>query len=411
MKIWLKYLIGSLIGIVLFVFFPSGWSAADSWLAHVSDFLVRALRYILFPFLGVSILVAIYDLKKELRFGKVMFKIVIWGFASTLVMILLGSLVLTFFPPQRITVLSRTETVPVIPSFLEVLNQAFPKNVFQIFSGETDLFLPLFIFVFLIGMVIQVDKRETFLPIVSFSDSFSRLLYQFNYYVIEIVSVLMPLLVSYSLLKVFNVADLQLYLQVGILITIIIAVATLGVFPLIYYFLSNRKNPYRIIFSNLGASLVALFTGDVFAAQGTLILQSRENLGVSRKIGAVAYSFLALFSRGGTAMISLIGFYVVLRSYSSLDVTLEQFIWAIGASVLVSVLLPTVPGSAAYIGIIVMCQWYGKGLEAAYLNLLPIVLWISGLAAFADVTVSGMVTALVSQQEGVLRKIELKKFV
>lgn len=411
MKVWLKFLVGTVLGIILFLFFPPGWAAADSWLAHVSDFLVRGLRYVLFPFLGFSILVAIYDLKKELRLNRVLLKIVSLGFASTLVMIVLGSVVLTFFPPQRITVLSRTEPTPTIPSFLEVLNQAFPKNVFQIFSANTDLFLPLFIFAVLLGLAIQIDKRESFLPVVSLSDSFSRLLYQFNYFAIEIVSLLMPLLVSYSLLQIFNVNDLQLYIQVGFLITAIVFIAVLGVFPLFFYLLSNRKNPYKIIFSNLGASLIALFTGDVFAAQGTLILQSRENLGVSRKIGAVAYPFLALFSRGGTAMVSLIGFYVVLRSYSSLDVTIEQFIWAIGASIFISVLLPTVPNLAAYVGIIVMCQWYGKGLEAAYLNLLPIVLWISGVAAFADVTVSGLVSALVSQQEGVLRSIELKKFI
>jgi hypothetical protein len=77
----------------------------------------------------------------------------------------------------------------------------------------------------------------------------------------------------------------------------------------------------------------------------------------------------------------------------------------------VSFLLPTVPGSAAYISIVVLCQWYGKGLEVAYLNLLPMMLWFSGLSAFADVTISGLITAYVGQKEGVLRQIELKKFI
>lgn len=411
MKIWLKFVAGTALGVVLYLFFPQGWATQDSWLAHTVDFVIRALRYALFPLMGFSLLVAIYELKKEQRFGRVAWNTVVWGFASTLVMILIGSLVLTFFPPQRITVLSRTETAPSVPSFLEVLRQALPKNVVEIFGTSSDLFLPIFVFVFLMGLVIQVDKRETYLPIVSLSDAFSRLLYQFNFYMVEIVSLFTPLLVSYALLQVFSVPDLRLYVQAGVLISIIVLSAVLLVFPFLYYVLTDRKNPYKVLFANLGAALVALFTGDVFAAQGTLVLQSRENLGVSRKIGAFAYPYLALFSRGGTAMVSLVGFYVVLRSYSSLDVTLEQFLWAIGASVLVSVLLPTVPGAAAYIGIVVMCQWYGKGLEAAYLNLLPIMLWMSGLAAFADVAVAGLVASYLGYREGVLRNIDLKKFV
>ena len=411
MKIWLKYLVGTVVGVLLFFIFPGSWGSSDSWLSVIFEYLVRALRYSLFPFIGFSMLVAIYDLKKELRFARVMGRIIIWGLASTLVLIFLGSLVLTFFPPQRIPVLSRLEPAPAIPSFLEILNLAFPKNVLSILGNNSDLLLPVFVFGLLIGLVIQADKRETFLPIINLSDSFSRIFYQLNYIIVEITSLLSPILVTYFLLQVFNVSELRLYLQSAIFITAIVLFAVFGVFPLLFYILSQKKNPYKIIFSNLGASIIALFTGDVFAAQGTLILQSRENLGVSRKIGALSYPYLALFSRGGTALVSLIGFYVVLRSYSSLDVTLEQFIWALGASTLVSFLLPTVPGSAAYISIVVLCQWYGKGLEVAYLNLLPMMLWFSGLSAFADVTISGLITAYVGQKEGVLRQIELKKFI
>lgn len=410
MKIWVKFILGSAVGMALGLLFPPSWASPESWLGFLVDLALRGLRWLLFPFLAVSLLVALYDLRRELRIGRVFRDLLLFGLLANFVLITLGSLVLALFPPQRIPILSRSESVPSLPAFVEIFRQALPRNVLQTLVS-TELFLPFFSLIIALAFAIQQDKREQYLPVLNLADALSRLFYRLNGFLVEVFAVFSPFLMASMILQIRAVPELALYLQAGLLLTFVVLLATLGVFPLLLRLLNHRFNPYKVLFGNLGASLTALFTGDPWASLAPLVHLSRENLGVSRKIGALAYPFLSLFSRGGTALVSLIGFYVVMRSYSSLDITLEQYFWAILASFLVIFLLPVVPAPASYLSIVVLCQWYGKGMETAYLNLLPLVFWMSALAAYTDVTVTGLVAAYLAQREGVLRQIELKKFV
>ncbi len=65
------------------------------------------------------------------------------------------------------------------------------------------------------------------------------------------------------------------------------------------------------------------------SASGLASRLSRENLGVPRKVGAVTLPLFAMFGRAGTALTSTIAFFIILKSYSSLEISLEQVLWTI----------------------------------------------------------------------------------
>jgi Na+/H+-dicarboxylate symporter len=206
-------------------------------------------------------------------------------------------------------------------------------------------------------------------------------------------------------------SDLGLFRQILVILAIDCALVIFAVYPALLYLLGERENPYKWLYGSLAAALVGFFSGDVYLSITMLAKHGRENLGVPRRVGSAAYSLFAIFGRAGSALVAAASFLLILRSYSSLDISFLQVLWTLGFALLVSVALGGVPGMGAYVAVAWLCGMFGRGLQEGYLILKPIAPLLISLGVLLDVLTSGFVAMLVARKVEAWEAVEPQDFV
>ncbi len=410
MKVWLKLLLGAALGVVLGVFLPLPARADASLLLQINDFVLSLGRYALFPLVFFSTAVALNELQRDKRLWGVLVRSLSYMVLGTFLLVLVGALFILLFSPERIPITSRRETELIFRSWNDTLGNLVPKNLFQILTGGADFLLPVYALSFILGLHFPFDRTASE-PTVSLFDSLSRILYHLNSFIIELLGFGMIVLSAAWLTQVRLIQDIQLYLQVFAVLSLATAFVLFAVIPAVLWFFGGRENPYKWIFGMLGAGLAAFFSGDSFFSLGLASRLSRENLGVPRKVGAVTLPLFAMFGRAGTALTSTIAFFIILKSYSSLEISFEQILWTIVFAFLLSFALPSVPGLGAYINLSLLCSLYGRGLENGYLTLQPVLPILVSFSALLDVYVGSLATLLVTRHEKLQKLIPAKLYI
>ncbi len=403
MKVWLKLLLGAAVGVALGLFLPLPARADGSFLPQFADFILSVGRYALFPLVFFSTAVALSDLHREKRLWQTVGRSLLYMALGTLLLVLVGALFILLFSPERIPITSRRETELIFKSWNDTIASLIPKNLFQILTGGADFLLPVYLLSFILGLHFPFDRGVTE-PTTNLFDSLSRIFYHLNSFVVEILGFGIIVLSAAWLTQVRLIQDIQLYLQVFGVLSLAAAVVIFVVLPAVLWFFGGRENPYKWIFGMLGAGVGAFFSGDSFFSLGLASRLTRENLGVPRKVGAVTLPLFAMFGRAGTALTSTIAFFIILKSYSSLEISLEQVLWTIFFAFVLSFALPSVPGLGTYINLSLLCSLYGRGLENGYLTLQPVLPVLVSFAALLDVYVAGLASLLVTRH-GKMQKV------
>jgi Na+/H+-dicarboxylate symporter len=410
MKVWLKLLLGAGLGVALGLFLPLPARADASLLLQINDFVLSLGRYALFPLVFFSTAVALNDLQREKRLWGVLVRSLTYMVLGTLILVLVGALFILLFSPERIPITSRRETELIFRSWNDTLGNLVPKNLFQILTGGADFLLPVYALSFILGLHFPFDRAATE-PTVNLFDSLSRILYHLNSFIIELLGFGMIVLSAAWLTQVRLIQDIQLYLQVFAVLSLATAFVLFAAIPAVLWFFGGRENPYKWIFGMLGAGLAAFFSGDSFFSLGLASRLSRENLGVPRKVGAVTLPLFAMFGRAGTALTSTIAFFIILKSYSSLEISPEQILWTIVFAFVLSFALPSVPGLGAYINLSLLCSLYGRGLENGYLTLQPVLPILVSFSALLDVYVGSLATLLVTRHAKLQKVIPARLYI
>jgi Na+/H+-dicarboxylate symporter len=183
------------------------------------------------------------------------------------------------------------------------------------------------------------------------------------------------------------------------------------VFPGALYLLGIRENPYRWLYASIGPAISGLFTGDAYVSLGILSKHGKESLGVPRMVGSAVYPLFAVLGRAGSAMVATVSFILILRSYSSLEITFLQTLWVMFFSFLVSFILGAVPGNGAFYAIFMLCSLYAKGLQEGYLILRTIAPLLVSFGVFIDILTSAFVSLLVAREENVWTEVETENFI
>jgi Na+/H+-dicarboxylate symporter len=317
---------------------------------------------------------------------------------ASLILVLVGALFILLFSPERIPITSRRETELIFKSWNDTLASLVPKNLFQILTGGADFLLPVYVLSFVLGLHFPFDRGVTE-PTVNLFDSLSRIFYHLNSFIIEVLGFGMIVLAAAWLTQVRLIQDIQLYFQVFAVLSLAAAFVLFAVLPFFLWFFGGRENPYPWIFGIMGAAIGAFFSGDSFFSLGLASRLTRENLGVPRKVGSVTLPLFAMFGRAGTALTSTIAFFIILKSYSSLEISLEQILWTITFAFALSFALPSVPGLGAYINLSLLCSLYGRGLENGYLTLQPVLPILVSFSALLDISVASLASLLVTRHE------------
>jgi Na+/H+-dicarboxylate symporter len=110
-------------------------------------------------------------------------------------------------------------------------------------------------------------------------------------------------------------------------------------------------------------------------------------------------------------MVIAAAFLTVLRSYTALEISAGQVIWIMGAALLLSFLLGSVPGTTVLVGLSVLARGYGQGMEEVYLILLPALPLLTGIAVVVDTMTSACISFLVGQWERKRRIVDPLDFI
>ena len=406
MKIWIKLLIGSLIGLAAGFFIPV---QAQGLFDSVSSLLIGIGRYALFPFIFFSLGIGTSELRQEKRLLRVYFSIFKYLALAAGLLIVIGTLSVLVFPPERIPITIEADRAFTPVSAIEGLKVIFPRNLFAVFFGSGDFLLPVVVLAFLLGLNIDFDRQLT-RPVVQLFDSLSRIFYHLNSLIVELFAIAL-IAIAAARVSHLSHAELGMYKQIIIIVAVDVVVVAFAVFPGALYLMGIRENPYRWLYASIGPAIAGLFTGDQYVSLGIVSKHGKESLGVPRMVGSAVYPLFAILGRAGTAMVATVSFILILRSYSSLEITFLQTLWVMFFSFIVSFVLGAMPGNGAFYAVFMLCSLYAKGLQEGYLILRTIAPLLVSFVVFIDVLTSAFVSVLVAREENVWTEVEAENLI
>jgi Na+/H+-dicarboxylate symporter len=406
MKIWIKLLIGSLIGLAAGFFIPV---QAQGLFDSVSSLLIGIGRYALFPFIFFSLGIGTSELRQEKRLLRVYFSIFKYLVLAAGLLIVIGTLSVLVFPPERIPITIEADRAFIPVGVVDGLKVIFPRNLFAVFFGSGDFLLPVVVLAFLLGLNMDFDRQLT-RPVVQLFDSLSRIFYHLNSLIVELFAIAL-IAIAAARISHLSHAELGMYKQIIIIVAVDVVVVAFGVFPGALYLMGIRENPYRWLYASIGPAIAGLFTGDQYISLGIVTKHGKESLGVPRMVGSAVYPLFAILGRAGTAMVATVSFILILRSYSSLEITFLQTLWVMFFSFVVSFILGAMPGNGAFFAIFMLCSLYAKGLQEGYLILRTIAPLLVSFGAFIDVLTSAFVSLLIAREENVWTEVEAENFI
>jgi Na+/H+-dicarboxylate symporter len=410
MKVWVKLLIGSAMGLLLGFLLPYDNTVVSGAFSYLAKLAVSAGRYTAAPLIIFSLTIAIYELRQDNRFWRLVFRTMAFIVVTSVFVIALGIVVTMFFPPERIPILIEQQaeqtTLGVGLYFLEM----FPSNMMSVISSEGIYLFPICIFAFFMAIGLSYDKNYT-KPVLSIVDSLSRIFYHIAAFFSEILGVLLIALSAYWAIQYHTVMNAGVFKAIVRLLLIFCLILAFIILPLFLFFIKNNKNPWKIVYATLGSAIAAFFSGDINFTLPVLIQQSKENLGIRRRSNAVTVMLWTVFGRAGSAMVAAVSFIVIIKSYSSLGIPHENLL-SIGLQALaISFFLARNPGDGAFAALAVLCSGYGHGFETGFLILKPVAFYLISIGTFLDVALASLGSFAVAQLSAFQTEKETKNYI
>jgi Na+/H+-dicarboxylate symporter len=399
MKVWIKLLIGSFLGILAGFILPADNQSLMTALAWLEMLAIRIGRYAVVPILFFSLTVAVYELRQDRQFWPLIFKSFLVIIGSSLFIITAGILATLFFTPPRIPIPIGQQHEAISLGTAVNITELFPSNMFGALGGEGVYLLPVYLFASFLGMGLSYDRNYT-KPVITLTDALSRIFYHISSFFSEILGFVMIFLSACWAVHFHAALQANIFRDLIILLGIVSVVLCFGILPLFLYLLKPKANPWAILYGSLGPALAAWFSGDINFSLPVLVRHVKENHGVRRRSGAITLALFSTFGRAGSVMVAASAFIVVIKSYSYLGIGVgDTFILWLRA-LLVSLLLARHPGNGAYTALAVLCIGYGKSFEAGYLLLKPLAFYLAAVGTFIDVMVCSFASCALARIGG-----------
>ncbi len=405
MKLWLKYTLAGITGIVLGLFTQTD-TVLYTILYAFAEFGLRFGRFIIFPLLFFTLSVSVCQLRREKLLLKSSIRILIFTLAAVTAQIIITTGLSLLLPMNRIPIITETtgwqspflfRNTMEIHSLTETLRKLLPINLFEIFRNSSDVLLPALLFSFLLGTQLFKDREESE-PVFNLFDSFSRVFYKLNTLFSEAMFFLLIPISAIGTIHLLSIDDLSSYY--GLIRTI--AAATLiilfAIYPLVFFLLTGKR-PYSEMRTFAAALIGAIFTKDNFINSQILLRTLKENSGIKRKMSGFSIPFLTLFAKSGTAVVTNAALLTILKSYSSLELTAFQIFWVMGVSIFISLLLFSHTYTSLYTALILSCGFYGRGLTEGYILVLPVLPVLILFSNLLDTANIAFISLLLSEEE------------
>ena len=410
MKIWIRVVLGAALGIALGAYLPERAGDTAQLFGRFFDFIVGVGRYLVFPMIITSIAVAVFELRDSGRFVFVLLKAIGTMAVVTVATVVLSVIAILVFAPSRIPPILGDVVVPAVPSFGGVLQGLFPENLFSVFRFETAFILPAVVFAVLLGLTFRSEHAETE-PVVAFFDSLNRVFYRMTAVFVDIIGIGIVALAAFTILRARGIEDFAIFGQLVVVQVFISALIGFGLLPLVLYLVDRTRSPFQWLLALVPAAVTAAFSADAYFTLAPSTRMIKENVGIPRMIGGFVLPLATILGRAGTAAMAGASFIVVLRSYTALDIQFTQIVWVIVTSCTLSFLLGSVPGAGLLVALTMLSAAFGRGMDDAYLILVPIVPVLAAISAVLDVMASAFVTTIVAIWEDNKRDIEPYEYV
>ncbi len=408
MKIWLKFLIGSALGLVLGIFL----SPSDNLVGSVSSVVLSVGRYALAPLVLFSFAVSLFELKSDRLLASFAMKSIVVILSSTVILVLVALVSVSVAPPTEIfKIRGVSDTVATGAGSVDLgtaLKEVFPANLFAVFASPEGYLLPICVLAAFLGFLFTQDKSVA-KPLLPIFDATSRIFYHLNSIIVEFLEIGMIALGANSMLNIRRIGESPAFVEYVSHLLIDAGVVVLIVYPGILY-LITRKNPFKWIYASLAPMLAAAFSGDHRFALSSAIKTTKENLIVRRRVGSLGIPLMSLFARGGTALVSTVSFIFLFNTYSKMGISADEVLFTLGSAILASILLWAVPGGNARFAMAFLLGNFsaldGKGI--VYLE--PVIFVALAVAAVLDVLTASLGTFLVARWMGMAGEREARFF-
>lgn len=409
MKLWLKFIIGSLLGVVAAFVFPNESVIMQKFLPFLTEFAIKFGRYMLLPLLFFSMTVSVCKLRESDLLLKTAIKTILVILSSTLLLSLLGVIsgLIVVLPriPIPVEKILQTPSLDIRNNFLKL----FPSSVFECFTDGAYL-LPLLVFAGFAGAGCSTD-RVIAKPVLTLFDSMSKVSYAIICFFTDMLAIgMIPIACTWTT-QLSSVISAGTFTNLLILLFVDFLLIIFAIYPLILRFTFKEMHPYRILYASISSILTAFFSGDTNLVISLNIRQGKENLGIHRRLNAVTFPIFSIFSRGGTALVTSICFIIILRSYSSLGISFFDVLWLFVSSFLISFFLGAIPVGGPFIALTTLCSLYGRGYAAGYLLLKPAAPIICSLAAAIDAATAMFGSYLIASKSKLTEHKETRYYI
>lgn len=410
MKIWTKYSIAIIIGILLTVIFPFKSPSSISLIDFCSDLFLHFGRYIILPLLFFTATSAWFTLRSEKR----LLKTFLW----TLAVIVSTSLILTVFGLISASLVH----LPKIPMAIENSTQISDLNLQNLllrlfpYSGFTSVLedaylLPCFVFAGFAGFAAAADKN-TSKSAVSFINSFAEICWTILKFFTEVFSIGMIAIMCHWLLNFIPLWKTGIFNSLIKMLAVDLLLVTFVILPVALKLICPEARLLKVLYASIAPFFTAFITGDSNIAYAVNLRHGRESLGIKAELARFSFPIFSILSRGGSALITSICFIQINRFYSgSYGIPFTDLLWIGTSAFLLSFVLATLPTGGAFFAITILCTMKGSGFSAGYLLLKETAPVICCFAAGIDAITAMFGNYIIAYKNKMLHTVEFKKFI
>nr|AGS52151.1 putative glutamate transporter [uncultured bacterium contig00049] len=411
MKVWVKLLIGSILGVTIGFLLPSDSQNVISIFQWLEKLALNMGRYVVVPVLVFSLTIAVFELRLEGQFWRVVLRNFLVIVAASIFVIFLGIMVTLIITPNRIPIdkVEQVETMGLdaVANVIEL----FPSNMLSVLAGNGIYLFPVCVFAFFLGMGLNFDRSYS-KPVISMIDSLSRIFYHVASFFSEILGFIIIVLSAYWAVRFNGIIQAKVYKDLIIMLGVFSLVLCFGILPLFMYLLKPKVNPWLVLYGFLGPALAAFFSGDINFTLPVLQRHSKENFGIKRRSGSLSIALFSTFCRCGSAMVAAIAFIVIIKSYSYLKIEAINILYIGLYAFVISFLLARHPGEGAFIALATLCLIFGDGeYRAGYLILKPVAFYLVAVGTFIDVMLCAFGTYVIARIDGFIEEKNLVHFI
>ncbi len=364
------------------VLLPVDSVTGSSVITFLTELFLRFGRYLVVPIIFASAIVSI----NKLRNSKILLKSIAWTFGfiviSSLLLALVGLISILLVRLPRIPITNELAGEIAGLDIKGLILSLFPYSAFDALR-EGSFLLVSFLFGCLIGWE-SASEPTVFKPVFALADSLSQLFYHISVFFTELMAIFSIAIMCNWAINFRAAFATGIYTPLIIMLLCDFIFIAGIVYPLIIRFVCHDPHPYRVLYASLAPMMLAFISGDANLVLPITIRHGKESLGIKRRSSGFTYPLFSVFARGGSALVVIISFIMIWRSYTALAIPFSDISWVFFTAFGLSFLLGGTPAGGSFILLTIICTKYGKGFETSYLLLQPAAVIMCSFATLLD---------------------------